>query len=490
MSKKLKIITIASEIAPFAKTGGLADVARSLSKALVRQGHEVVAIMPFYEQVIDKDKHKLKLVHKNVKIYLGGQAVATVNYWQGYLMDNLPLYFVEHKKYFGQKKTLYGSDKENSRFLLFDAAALNLILLLQLKPDIIHCHDWQTGLIPQLIKTDFSYAKDLKNARTVFTIHNLVFQLGHNWWEVPLAKKDYGKKKLPGLHSPELENINFAKRAIMQADIINTVSEQYKIEIMTKNFGQDLHQILRRRADRLFGIVNGIDYNEYNPEKDSSLFKNYNYTSVQNKAANKIHLQKKVGLPLDDDAPLLALTSRVVFQKGFALFFKILAALLKLEVQVLILGDGDKQYITQLKKAGKTHPHKIVWLPFKDNAGLETMVYAGADLFLLPSHHEPCGINQLIAMRYGCIPVVRSVGGLYDTVTNYNPKTNRGNGFSFSSFNEWSLFATIIRALENYRHQNTWHGLVSRAMRQSNSWEIPAHKYVSLYRLALKQKTL
>ncbi|MDD4901403.1 MAG: glycogen/starch synthase [Patescibacteria group bacterium] len=485
-TKKLKIVSIAAEVAPFSKTGGLADVAKSLPKALKRLGHEVIVITPLYGQIIDPKKHDLKLIHENVEIYLNSLEKTQINVWRGYLMKNLPIYFIENKKYFSAQKSLYGSTRDNARFLIFDVAALKLISLLKYKADIIHCHDWHTGLIPYFLKTDFKHSETLKRAKTVFTIHNLAFQFGHDWWAVPLEKKDYGKNKLPLIADPEIENINFAKRAIRNADIINTVSEQYREEILTIKFGQDLHRILRNREDRLYGVINGIDYATYNPQNDPGLFKNYDYHKIGNKKLNKEHLQKSLKLKIDPDLPVIALTSRVTFQKGFELILQIIEPLLHLDLELIFMGDGDKKYVNEIKKFAKRYPKKTSWLPFAENQKMETLFYAGSDIFLLPSYHEPCGINQLIAMRYGCIPVVRRVGGLEDTVTNYNPRTNRGNGFNFSSFNPYSLFATIVRALENYRHEATWHELIARVMRESNSWEIPAKKYVALYRKALK----
>lgn len=487
MSKKLKIVSIAAEVAPFSKTGGLADVARSLPKALKRLGHEVMVITPLYGQIIDTKEYDLKLIYENVKVYLNPVDKVQVNFWRGYLMKNLPIYFIENKKYFSAHKNLYGSARENIRFLIFNVAALKLISLLKYRADIIHCHDWHTGLIPFYLKTDFKYSKTLRKAKTIFTIHNLAFQLGHNWWEVPAEKKDYGKSKIPQITDPNIENINFAKRAIRNADIVNTVSEQYREEIMTIKFGQDLHQILRNRENKLFGIVNGIDYATYNPQNDPGLFKNYDYNKINSKKLNKEHLQKLLKLRVGQELPVIAFTSRVTFQKGFELILEILEPLLHLDLELIFMGDGDKKYINEIKKFAKRYPKKMTWLPFAENKNLETLIYAGADIFLLPSHHEPCGINQLIAMRYGCIPIVRRVGGLVDTVSNYNPRTNRGNGFSFSSFNPYSLYATIIRALENYRHETVWHELIVRVMRESNSWEIPAKKYIALYRKALKK---
>lgn len=489
MANKLKIVSIASEIAPFSKTGGLADVARSLPKAIKRLGHEVIAITPLYGKAIDKKEHNLKLIYENVKVILNSKEEIEVNFWQGYLMKDLPIYFVENKKYFSRKKALYGSSHENLRYFIFDAAALKLLTMLKFKADIIHCHDWQTGLIPYLLKNDLRYSKSLGNAKTIYTIHNLVFQLGRNWWQVPTDKKDFGKKKLPSIADPDFEFINFAKRGILCADIINTVSEQYREEIMTKSFGQDLDRILRNRKDKLFGIINGIDYKAFNPAVDQDLFKNYDHRKIHRKKLNKLFLQQKFKLPEDPEMPIICTTSRLTFQKGFELILKILGHLLKLDVQIIIIGTGDKTYIKDLAKIAKKHPKKMALIPSHDQLlKYETMVYAGSDFILLPSHHEPCGINQLKAMRYGCVPIVRRVGGLYDTVKNFNPTTNQGTGFTFGAFDAFSFFEAVIRALETHKYKKVFREIIVRGMKESNSWQIPAKKYVTLYKKALDGK--
>ena len=486
MSKTLNIASISSEVAPFSKTGGLADVARSLPKALCRLGHEVIVITPLYNQIIDKSTHKLKEIYHDVLLNVGGQTVK-VNYWQGYLMEGLPVYFVEQLEYFGSSPKIYGLPNDNARFYLFDVASLRLLELIQFQPDIIHCHDWQTGLIPQLLNTQFKNSPALRGARTVFTIHNLIFQFGHNWWETPFEKKDFGTKKLPALNDPDLEYINFVKRGIMNADVINTVSEQYREEIMTRHFGQNLHRILRNRADRLFGIINGIDYFDYNPASDKSLPKQYDWhTASEGKATNKLVLQEKLGLQVSKETPLFCATSRITFQKGFSLIMGIMDWLLKQELQLIILGDGDAYYVDKLKGWQKQYPKRLVFLPYNDYWQFEQLIYAGSDCLLLPSHHEPCGLNQLIAMRYGCVPIVRNVGGLNDTVTDYNPRTNHGTGFVFNNFSNIALYTAIIRAMEDFRHETSWAALVRRDMKRATSWEIPARKYVSLYRRALK----
>lgn len=489
MLKKLKIVHITAEVSPFSKTGGLSDVTRSLPKALFRLGHNVSIITPLYSKIIDKEKFNLKLIYKDVKIVIDSENSEVVSFWKGQLINGLPVYFVESKNHFSKHKKIYISEKDNVRFLVFDVAALKLLSLLDESPDIVHCHDWHTGLIPYFVKNKFRYTKNLVNSRLVFTIHNLAFQMGKSWYQVPVPQKDDGRKKLPLASSPDFLNINFAKRAILCADIVNTVSEKYREEIMTKKFGQDLHRILKNREDHLFGVVNGIDYFSYNPQKDMGLFKRYSFDTYYLKKDNKEFLQKKLGFNIDSDIPMFCSTSRIAHQKGFVIILKLLPYLLRLDIQMIFMGDGDPDFIKSLKKMQKLHPKKMIYLPyFQKNEHLETLLYAASDFFILPSNYEPCGINQMIAMRYGAIPIVRGVGGLSDTVDNFSPVTNKGTGFIFKLEDEFSFFGAIARALENYKYKKVWQELIGRAMLKSSNWEIPARKYVELYKKALKIK--
>lgn len=486
--KKLKIAHVVSEVDPFSKSGGLGDVARSLPKAIKRLGHEVIVITPLYNAIINQKKFGLKLIAKEVAIELSKQKTAEVNYYQGELIKGLPVYFVENKKYFGRRKKLYGSKWENARFMLFDLAALKLLKVLKFKPDIVQCHDWHAGLIPYFLNRRYKKDEFWEKTATIFTVHNLLFQLGHSWWNIKNGLKDDGYSPLPVFsHSPQLERINFAKRAIINADLINTVSERYAEEILTKNFGQDLHRILKNRKDRLFGIVNGIDYQDFNPKTDPGLYKNYGVNSLNKKAENKKHLQKYFKLPIDTNIPVLGMVTRITEQKGFDLLMKIIEDVLKLDIQFVIMGAGEKVYESFFKKLQKKYPKKIgTHLEF--DAKRATSVYAGSDMFLMPSRFEPCGLGQLISLRYGSIPIVRAVGGLADTVTDFNPQTKKGNGFVFHSYSSKSLLVAIIRAIENYKYTETWNKLVKTGMKQSFSWEIPAKKYVDLYHKAIKEK--
>ena len=487
MAKKVfKIAHIASEIDPFSKTGGLAVVTRSLPKALKRLGHDVVVVSPLYGQIVNKKKLKLKEIAHDIKIKLDDKNTVKVNFWKGYLMDGLPAYFIENEKYFSKRKKLYGSTHENARFMLFGIAALKLLINIKFPADIIHCHDWQTGLVPYFFQKGFKRSPVIGKATTVYTIHNLAFQMGVSWWKVPLARKDFGTKKLPPFDDPKLEYINFAKRGILNADVISTVSETYAKEILTQRFGQDLHRILSNRQDRLFGIVNGIDYREYNPATDPGLIQNFSFKSPHRKVKNKLALQKMFGLPQDEKIPLIGMVTRIAEQKGFELIFDTLDGLMTQNVQLVIMGSGDKRYLKRIREFMKKYPKKIgAILEFSKHA---TRVYAGSDFFLMPSRFEPCGITQLEAMRYGSIPIVRHIGGLVDTVTNFDPKTKKGNGFVFKKYNASVLLIAITRALETYKYKEVWADLVKDVMRRSYSWELPAKNYVDLYKKAVKIK--
>lgn len=484
--KKLKIVHAASEVDPYSKSGGLADVARSLPKAIKRLGHNVIVTTPLYSEIIDVKKFGLKKIIEDIKIEMSEGVHLEADFWQGELMPGLPIYFVENNKYFGKRKTLYGSKHENARFLFFDLATLKLLKLINFQADIIQCHDWHTGLIPYFLKGRYKNDPFWQNTATLYTIHNLLFQLGHNWWSIKSNLRDDGYSKLPPFdHTNQLERINFAKRAIINTDLINAVSEQYAQEIMTKDFGEDLHRILKNREKILFGIINGIDYKDYNPKTDPGLISKYDVNNLEKKVKNKAYLQKKYGLPVDNKIPLIGMVTRITEQKGFDLVTEILDFILKQNVQLFIMGTGDKKYESFFKNEAKKHPKKLaVHLKFERKRA--TLVYAASDMFLMPSRFEPCGLGQLISLRYGSIPVVRSTGGLVDTVTDFNPRTGKGNGFVFYSYDPKSLLIAITRAIETYKYPKVWEKIVKEGMKLSHTWEIPAEKYIALYKKAIK----
>src|SRR3989344_853700 len=429
----LNIISVAAEVAPLSKTGVLGDVARSLPKSLQRLGENVSIVTPFYKEVIDTKKFKVKEIFSDIPLIVDEKNQVKVNFYQTELVNNLPVYLVSADRYFGRRKELYGSRLENARFYIFDLAVLELLKLLNSPVDIIHCHDWHSGLIPELLKKRYKADPLLGRVATVFTAHNLTFQFGHNWWEVPGKKRDSGRKALPLLNNEtELERINFTKRAFLYADAINTVSETYAEEILKPNFGQDLHRILQNRKAKLFGVVNGIDYLEFNPSKDKDLAVNYDYKKLHRKKVNKQALQKLYKLP-------------------------VMPTILTKPLQFIVIGDGDKDYIKQFTALEQDFPDSFRARPFADKKNVETLLYAGADLILLPSRFEPCGTAQLKGLRYGCVPVVREVGGLGETVSNFDPQTNpQGIGFVFRTYNSYSLMMALTRALETIKYKIVW----------------------------------
>lgn len=487
MIKSLKIASISSQIAPYSKTGGLADVARSLPKAFRKLGHQAIAITPFYEQTIDINEYKLKKLAENISIQIDKENKEEIDFWEEAGEKGAKIYFIGNKKFFSKNKNIYGSTRENARFLVFNLGVIELLKFLNFKVDIIQCHDWHTGLIPYFLRKQYRDDILFKDALIVYTIHILTFQFGKDWWSVPLEKKDYGKNGLPLFNDPVLEYINLAKRGIINADIITTVSEQYAQEILTKKFGEDLHRILQNRKDNIFGIINGIDYDDYNPATDPGLAKNYNIDTLNNKQICKSFLQQKFNLPQRNDIPILTMITRITEQKGFDLIFAIMEAIMRLDIQFIIMGEGDKRYESEIRKFCKKYPDKFSsHLEFDPiNA---TQVYAGSDMLLMPSRFEPCGLNQMISLRYGTIPIVHSTGGLADTINDFNPKTWRGNGFSFKEYNPHDLLMAITRAIETYKHRDIWNKLLLKAMDQSFSWEIPARKYIKLFRNFLRQK--
>lgn len=488
-TNKLNIVLAASEVDPFSKTGGMADVLRSLPKALKQMGHNVSVFTPLYN-FIDPNKYNLTKITKNKQLIIDSSTTVSFDVWRGEIDGIVPVFFIEEKKFlsrdYGQDKKIYTGNFDNARFLIFNLAVISAIKELDLKPDIIQCHDWQTGLIPYFLHTKLKTDNYFNKVASLYTIHNLTFQMGNNWWEIPLEKREDGTGPIPSFSNQEgIRLINFAKRAIRFTDIINTVSERYAEEIMTKKFGNTLHHLLKQRKNRVFGIINGIDYADWNPATDPGLVAQYDYNNLANKTKNKLYLQKFLGLPEDPTIPVIGWTSRLTEQKGIELIIKIIEPLLRMNIQLVILGEGTKRYEDFFKKMSKRHPKKIAAMLNFDNRK-ETMVLDGADIFLLPSRFEPCGLAQLKSLRYGAIPVVHAVGGLADTISDYNPKTESGNGFVFKAYDPYDLLAAITRALENHKHRDKWLKLVRRGMRQSYDWKIPARKYIKLFRKTIK----
>ncbi|GHO91158.1 glycogen synthase [Reticulibacter mediterranei] len=476
----LKILILAAEIEPFAKVGGLAEVVGALPKALQALGHDVRLVMPRYRQV-DRERFHLTTVSDSVAVTMGGFNVQ-ISVCEGHIGENIPVYMIDAPRFF-DRENIYGYTDDGERFILFCRAALEAVRTMQWSPDVVHCNDWHTGIVPNWMHTIYQNDPFFAHTTTVYTIHNLAYQgiFGYRILEVAgVAANGFLYPQIA-----ELANVvDIMGRGILFADSITTVSERYAQEILTPTFGERLDHLLRSRRDRVFGILNGIDYQEYNPSADRYIHSCFDTESLEQRVANKAALQEYAHLPVREDIPLLAMISRLTDQKGLDLLTQIIQPILGQGVQFIVLGIGDQHYHEMLQGLAARYPEQVaIFLTF--NSELARRIYAGSDMFLMPSRFEPCGTSQLIAMRYGCVPIVRSVGGLADTVQNYDSQTGEGYGFSFTNYDPWELFAAIVRALTVYRFKDTWRTLQIRGMTLDHSWHASAARYVEIYRNAL-----
>lgn len=478
----MKVLYVASEAVPFAKTGGLADVAGSLPKALQNDDVDVRVIMPKFGK-IDK-----KYVDAMEHVYDGEIPVAWRNKYVGldkYVLDNVTYYFVDNQEYFN-REGFYGYDDDAERFSFFCRAVLNLLPAMDFWPDVIHTNDWHAGLVNVFLKLEHNDDERYRDIRTLYTIHNLKYQgvfpkdvmgdvLGLDWKYFNNGDLEF------------YDAVNFMKGGIIYADYVSTVSKTYAQEIQYEYFGEHLDGLLRSRSDSLFGIINGIDYTVYNPLTDKNLFANYDEHCPKRKTDNKVELQKLLGLPQNRRVPMVALVSRLVAAKGLDLMVRMMDEILQHEdIQFVLLGTGDKEYEDWFKGLTWRFPTKVS-ANIKFSNELAQRIYAGADIFMMPSNYEPCGIGQLIAMRYGTIPVVRETGGLKDTVQPYNKYTNEGNGFVFKDYNAHEMMYALKRALSAYANFEEWRHIVYNAMNADYSWNNSAAEYKKLYEQLLEE---
>jgi starch synthase len=476
----LKILILAAEIVPFAKVGGLADVVGALPKSLQSLGHDVRLAMPRYGQ-IDPARFDLQTLRDAVTVNMSDFRVQ-VSVRQGTIGNEIPVYMIDAPRFF-ERENIYGYTDDGERFILFCRAILEAMRALDWSPDIIHCHDWHTGIVPNWMHTIYHDDPFYADTATVYTIHNLAYQgiFGYRILEVAgVAAQGFLYPQIA-----ELANVvDIMGRGILFADAITTVSERYAQEILTPTFGEKLDHLLRSRRDRLFGILNGLDYQEMNPATDRYISTNYDANSLDKRAENKRALQEQAHLPVRPDVPLLAMISRLTDQKGFDLLGQIIQPLLAQGVQFIVLGIGDQHYHEMFQNLAARYPEQVaIFLTF--NTELAQRIYAGSDMFLMPSRFEPCGLGQLIAMRYGSVPIVHAVGGLADTVQEYDPRSGEGNGFAFTNYDPWEFFAAIVRALELYRFKGIWRKLQQRGMAADHSWHASALRYVEVYRNAI-----
>lgn len=471
----LKILMAASEAAPFAKTGGLADVLGSLPKVLNDQGTDVRVIMPKYGTISNELHDKMQHVCEfYIKVGWREQycGIEKAEY------RGVTYYFIDNQFYFN-RNGLYGFGDDGERFAYFSKAVLEAISLLDFIPDIIHCHDWQAGMIPVLLEAHYRHIDLYRYIKTVFTIHNLKYQGIYGieqmkeWFS--LSDDYFTEDKLEFYH-----NASFMKGALTYSHLISTVSYTYSDEIKNPFYGEQLEGLLKARSKDLKGIVNGIDYDEYNPAKDTLIYQNYTKSNMKGKDSNKTALQQELGLAVDETIPMIGLISRLVDQKGLDLIECVLNEILTEDVQFVILGTGDSKYEHMFWEAMQRYPGKVSANLRFDNT-LAHKIYAGADLFLMPSLFEPCGLGQLISLRYGTLPIVRETGGLKDTVLSYNEASGEGNGFSFTNYNAHDMLHTIRRAIEICHKKTLRNKLRKAAMSCDFSWRSSAEKYINMY---------
>lgn len=477
---KLRILFLSAEVDPYAKTGGLADVAGSLPQAIRRLGHDIRVVMPAYGR-IERERFGLMRALESFRVPLGGNEQPADVY--EVMEGGVPVYFIDHPDYF-DRENIYGYEDDADRFIFFCRAALVMCKRLDWRPDVYHCNDWHTAIIPNWMHTVYAEDPFFKDAATVFTIHNLQYQGVFGWRALQIAGiEQHGFIVHPEVAAHLNDVVDLMARGIVFADVVNTVSPTYAEEILTKEFGEGLHPILRDRRDTLFGILNGIDTSEWNPESGEGIAQAYSVDSLDNRVVNKLALQEQMGLPVDADVPVIGMITRLADQKGLDLLEDTIDNILELDVQFVLLGTGEQHYHNLFLRARDEHPAKV-GLSLTFNAPLARKIYSGSDMFLMPSRFEPCGLGQMIAMRYGSVPIVRAVGGLADTVGDFDPRTREGNGFVFEAYEPWALFAAVVRATEDYRHTDAWRQLQVNGMRADFSWDASAREYVALYRRA------
>jgi starch synthase len=480
----LKILVLAAEVVPFAKTGGLADVAGALPKALKELGHDVRVAMPGYG-FIDREKFKLNTKVAQLAVPMNG-ATEQASILEGRIGETVPVYFVNNSKYY-DRDGIYMYNDDADRFVFFCRAAMEMVKALNWIPDILHCNDWHTAIIPNWLQTIYRDDPFFEKTIVVYTIHNLAYQGVFGRRVLEIAGIENYQGMLPPALSSE-NQVNMMGRGIFFADVINTVSETYAQEILTPDYGEGFDWLLKERRDRLYGILNGLDYEVNNPATDPHIDQHYDLNDPELKLQNKLALQREAGLTPNAHTPLIGMISRLSDQKGFDLIGQVIEAMMaNLNFQFILLGTGAEYYHQLFSNIKQRYPDRAaVHLTF--NSALAQKIYAGSDMFLMPSRFEPCGLGQLLALRYGSIPIVRETGGLKDTVTNFDPRTHNGNGFTFEKYDAMAMYTSIVRAVETYQYTDVWRTLIQRAMSADFSWKHSAAKYVELYRKAITNR--
>ncbi|MBN1162550.1 glycogen synthase [Patescibacteria group bacterium] len=482
---KLKVLIVAAEVAPYASVGGVAFVMKHLSKALTDLGYDVRVFMPKFGS-IDETINKISMEYEGLEVPTGDEMGTKLicNVKKVSNENGFTTYFLENQEYYEKRANVYGYSDDPTRWALLARGTLEFIRTGIFVPDVIHCNDWHTGLLPNYVKTVYRKDPILGKIPMVFTIHNMMFQGMIDHRHMSELDYDDGRSHIPSFFADRLNKLNFLKRGILYSDALNTVSKTYAKEILTPEFGEGLDKLLMELKGRLFGIINGIDYDELNPATDTLVEKNYDIGSLELRDENKNALQKEYDLPIKPNVPLFGFVGRLDIQKGVDLLVRTLRQVLaEYNIQFVQVGGGDGGLAEMLNYLKNDFPDKVGIHPYP-NFALPRMLFSGCDLFVYPSRFEPCGVVQLEAMRYGAIPVVRHVGGLADTVENFDSSTGKGTGFVFKYFNEFSLFGQMIRAMEVYNNTSLWRQLQENAMRQDFSWNFSASEYVKLYERA------
>ena len=483
----MHIAFVASECVPFSKTGGLADVVGALPRALAAAGHQISVFLPRYRQTKLVDP---KTVVRSVTIpfddrYRFCSVVTDAN------EPGISYYFVEYPPYF-DRDALYGTSAGDytdnaERFALFCRAALEASKVLGV-PDVFHCHDWQSALLPVLLRTQYAEDPAFSQVATVFTIHNIGYQGLFSPDTLPLLTLPWDLFTIVKMEF--FGQVNFLKGALVYSNFVTTVSKKYSQEIQTSEFGFGLEGVLRDRAATVAGIVNGVDYDEWSPQTDKFIVAKYSPQDLSGKAKDKLDLLSAFGMAgANPKLPVIGIVSRFAGQKGFDLIGQIADRLVREDLTLVVLGSGDKLYEEMFLRLNKQFPQKIAVKVAYDNA-LAHKVEAGSDMFLMPSRYEPCGLNQIYSLKYGTVPIVRATGGLDDTIEPWNPRTGKGTGFKFNDYNGEVLLLTIKEALHAYRDQSSWQTLMRNGMAKDFSWNASAKEYIRVYERAKQLRSL
>lgn len=487
----MKIAFVTTECVPYAKTGGLADVAGSLPKALEKLGCEVKIFLPKY-LFIDESKYGLRYnwTIGEMPIRING-VTRSVHLHQAKLPNsNVEVNFIDCPTYFNRGSIYTNDMDEDERFILFSKGVIETLQRMQWTPDIIQCNDWQTGLIPLFIKDNYNWDRMFDKTATVFTIHNIGYQ-GRFSTSTLFAAEIRGDLYYPNGPVEYENSVSFMKAGIVFSDIINTVSNKYSHEILLPEYGAGLHNVLNNRKEDVYGILNGVDYEEWNPETDKYLPYKYSAKDLSGKVKNKKFLMDHFNLPFDKNRPLIGIITRLVVQKGIDIIAEAINDLMNLDAQWIILGSGEDKYESMLHSLTQYYPERVATYIGYNNE-LSHLIEAGADIFVMPSRYEPCGLNQIYSLKYGTVPVVRKTGGLADTVKDWDEEKHlgfdHGNGFSFYDYTSYALLSSVERALNVFKQKDIWKKIQHNGMKLDFSWEKSAEKYLELYKLAKEKR--